>query len=198
MDARGGFLGEAVDAGDELGAQIMDHVGQVAAVIEDHVELGAIGPLEGLLDTPVELFRVHALPREDGDAGLGDGGGGVVLGGEDVAGGPADFRSEVNEGLDEHGGLNGHVKAAGDLGSLEGELALVLGAQRHETRHFVFRDGDFLAAVFGQGDVFYFVVVAHVRMFLLFVVRCKLFKNSVILSLSKDQPPEINAGGWRP
>ncbi len=122
------------------GVLVVDHVGQVAAVIEDHVELGAVGPLERLLDAPVEFLGVHALPGEDGDALGRDGRGGVVLGGEDVARAPADFGAEVDQRLDEHGGLDGHVEAAGDLRALEGELALVLGAQRHEAGHFVLGD----------------------------------------------------------
>ncbi len=83
------FLGQAVDARDERGILVVDHVGQVAAVIEDHVELRAVGPFERLLDAPVEFLGVHALPGEDRDARGGDGGGGVVLGGEDVARAPA-------------------------------------------------------------------------------------------------------------
>jgi hypothetical protein len=131
------------------------------AVIEDHVELRAVGPLQCLLDAPVEFLGVHALPGEDGDAGLRDGGGGVVLGGKDVARAPAHFRAELDQRLDEDGGLDRHVQAAGDLRSRKRLLALVLGAQRHEARHFRLGDGDFLAAEFGLRDVFYFVVGAH-------------------------------------
>ena len=139
----------------------MDHVGQVAAVIEDHVELRAVRPLERLLDAPVEFLGVHALPGEDRDARRGDGRRGVVLRGENVARAPAHFRAEIDQRLDEHGGLDGHVEAAGDLRARERLLALVLGAQRHEAGHLVLGDGDFLAAEFGLRDVFDFVVGAH-------------------------------------
>ena len=47
----------------------------------------------------------------------GDRGGGVVLGREDVAGGPAHLGAERDQGLDEDGGLHGHVQRAGDPGA---------------------------------------------------------------------------------
>ena len=41
------------------------------------------------------------------------------LGGEDVAGWPGDLGSELQQGLDEDRGLDGHVQASGDTGSLQ-------------------------------------------------------------------------------
>ena len=41
------------------------------------------------------------------DTSGSDSGGGVVLGGEDVAAGPGDLGTEVNEGLDEDSSLDG-------------------------------------------------------------------------------------------
>ena len=102
----------------------------VASPPSSRIMLGpvAAGPGEDLLGAPPVLLEGLALPGEDRDA-LGvvggavraddDGGGGVVLGGEDVAGGPADLGAEGDEGLDEHGGLDGHVQRAGDAGALE-------------------------------------------------------------------------------
>ena len=55
-----------------------------------------------------------ALPGEDRNAGRGDGGRRMVLRGEDVAACPAHVRAEVDQRLDQHGGLNGHVQRAGD------------------------------------------------------------------------------------
>ncbi len=85
MHAGRGFLGEAVDAGDEFGIFVVDHVGQVAAVIENHVELRAVRPLERLLDTPVEFLGVHAFPGEDRNARRRDRRRRVVLRGENIA-----------------------------------------------------------------------------------------------------------------
>ena len=55
--------------------------------------------------------------------------------------------------LDEHGGLNGHVQAAGDARALERLLLAVLLAQRHEAGHLLLGDGDLLAAPVGEADV---------------------------------------------
>ena len=64
----------------------MDEVGEVTTVVEDQVQLLVV--LEGdklLLETPVVLLLGLALPSKDGDTGGGNGGGGMVLGAEDVA-----------------------------------------------------------------------------------------------------------------
>jgi hypothetical protein len=45
---------------------------------------------------------------------------GVVLGGEDVARGPAHFGAERLQRLDQHRGLDRHVQRAGDARALEG------------------------------------------------------------------------------
>ena len=76
-----------------LGALVHEQ-GGVAAVVEDHVRAAAVGPAQHLLGAPPVLLERLALPREDRHAlrvveravgADGDGGGGVVLGGEDVA-----------------------------------------------------------------------------------------------------------------
>jgi len=108
VDTGGGLLGDTVAVVEHLGVLGVNEGGEVTTIVEDEVELLAI--LEGeelLLKTPLVLLLGLTLPGEDGDAGSGDGGGGVVLGGEDVAGGPGDLSTEVNEGLDQDGSLNG-------------------------------------------------------------------------------------------
>jgi hypothetical protein len=45
-------------------------------------------------------------------------GGGVILSAENVATGPSDFRAERFQSLNENGGLNGHMKTAGNPSSL--------------------------------------------------------------------------------
>ena len=99
---------------------VVDYGGWALAVLE----------LEGLEGTGPVLVQGLAFPGEDGaGAVLGDGGGGVVLGGEDVAGAPAEAGAEGLEGLDEDGGLDGHVEGAGDAGVLEeGGLGVFLAA----------------------------------------------------------------------
>ena len=88
----------------------------------------AVGPAQRLLGAPPVLLQRLALPGEDRDTGRGlgravraddDRGGGVVLGGEDVAAHPADLGAERDQGLDEHGGLDRHVQRAGDPGAAQ-------------------------------------------------------------------------------
>ena len=67
---------------------------------------------------PVLVHRL-ALVGEDRRAAGGDGGGSVVLGREDVAGGPAHVGAERVQRLDEDGGLDRHVQRAGDAGALQ-------------------------------------------------------------------------------
>ena len=108
VHAGGGLLGDTVAALEHLGELVVDEGGKVTAVVEDQVEGLAGGEgLELLLEAPVVLLLGLALPGEDGHTGGGDGGGGVVLGGEDVAGRPGDLGTEGLEGLDEDGGLDG-------------------------------------------------------------------------------------------
>ena len=123
---------------------------RIAAVVEDHVREAAVGPLEDLVGVIPVFGERFALVGEDRDAGSGDGGGSVVLRGEDIARRPADLGPEILQRLDQHGRLNRHVQRAGDAGTLE-RLALgILFADRHEAGHFGFGDRDFLAAPRGQ------------------------------------------------
>ena len=112
----------------EAGAQVHQQRG-VAAVVEEHVRpddlTALVAELEQPLGAPPVLLQRLALPGEDRHAGglLGravaddDRGGGVVLGGEDVAADPADVGAQRGQRLDEDGGLHGHVQRAGDAGA---------------------------------------------------------------------------------
>ena len=133
----------------ELGTLVDEQRG-VATVVEDHVRTVAVGPGERLLGAPPVLLERLALPGEHRDAGLRDRRGGVVLGGEDVAGAPADLGAEAGERLDQHGGLNGHVERAHDLGALQRLLRAELLAHGHEAGHLVLGEPDLLAAELGQ------------------------------------------------
>ena len=82
----------------------------------------------------------------------------MILGGEDVAGAPADLSAEGGQGLDEDGGLDGHVEAASDLGAGERLGGAELAAELHQTRHLVLAELDGLAAPLRQGDILDLVV----------------------------------------
>ena len=90
----------------------------------------------------------------DGAAGFGtaddDRGGGVILRREDVARDPAHVGAELGQRLDEHRRLNRHVQAAHDAGAGERLLRAVLLAQRHQARHLLLGEADFLAAELGE------------------------------------------------
>lgn len=108
VDTGGGLLGDTVAVLEHLGVLLVDEGGQVTTVVEDQVQLLVV--LEGeelLLKAPLVLLLGLALPCEDRDARGGNGSGGVVLGGEDVAGGPGNLSTEGSQGLDEDGGLDG-------------------------------------------------------------------------------------------
>uniref|UniRef100_A0A0N4ZL50 NAD-specific glutamate dehydrogenase n=1 Tax=Parastrongyloides trichosuri TaxID=131310 RepID=A0A0N4ZL50_PARTI len=127
--------------------------GGVAPVVEDQVRVAAIGPFKDLVGVFPILDQILALEGEDRRARRGDGGGGVVLGREDVARGPAHFGAQGFQRLDQHRRLDGHVQGAGDAGALQRLGRAVFVAQRHQARHLGFGDGDFLVAEVGQGDV---------------------------------------------
>jgi hypothetical protein len=137
---------------------LVDEECRVAAVVHDEFGSEAVAVIERTLGAPPVFLQGLALPREDGDAGGGDGRSGVVLRGEDVAARPADGRAQGRERLDEHGGLDGHVQRAGDADAFEGLVLGILLADRHEAGHLVLGDVEFLAPPVGEGDVFDFVV----------------------------------------
>ena len=137
-----------------LGAQaVVDQHGGVAAVVEDHVGEAAAVPVEQARGVVPVLDQRLALVGEHRRAGGGDGRRGVVLRREDVARDPADVGAERLQRLDQHRGLDGHVQRAGDAGALQRLRGAVLGADRHQARHFRLGEVDLLAAEGGQRDV---------------------------------------------
>lgn len=89
------FLGDAADAGQELLVFVVHDVGEVAAVVQDHVQRLSVGEDERLLDAPNVLLVRLALPGEDADASRGDCGRCMVLGAENVARRPLNLQQIV-------------------------------------------------------------------------------------------------------
>ncbi len=152
-----------------LGALVDEHRG-VAAVVEDHVRALAARPGEDLVRAPPVLRQSLALPGEDRDAlgvvrraaGADDHRGrGLVLGGVDVAGGPADLGTERGERLDQDRRLDGHVERPRDAGALERLRGAVLLAQSHEAGHLVLGKPELVAAGLGEAQVGNLVVKGH-------------------------------------
>ena len=133
----------------------------IAAVIQDDVRPRAVRPDEDPVDVfPVFLQRL-ALDREDRRAVGGDGGGSVVLRGENVAACPAHLRTQRFQRLDQHRGLDGHVQRTGDARARERPGRAEFLANRHQSGHLVFGQLDFPAAEGGQANVPDPVVVAQ-------------------------------------
>jgi len=133
---------------------LVDEEGGISTIIDDHVGSLSVGPEKGVLGAPPVFLNGLSLPGEDGSGtGSNNGGGGMVLGGEDVAGAPADIGSEVGEGLDEDGGLDGHVERSHDLDSLEGLAVSVFFPHSHQAGHLDLGELDLLAAKVGKGHI---------------------------------------------
>jgi hypothetical protein len=116
VDTSGGLLRHTIAVLEHLGVLLVDERGKVTAVVEDQVQ--ALAVLEGrelLLQAPLVLLLGLALPGEDGHAGGGNGGGRVVLSGEDVARGPGELSTKGLERLDEDGSLDGYAGLVKDF-----------------------------------------------------------------------------------
>jgi hypothetical protein len=73
VHAGGGLLGNTVDTREVLGVLLVDNVGEIASIVEDHVQGLAAGEAgNGLLNTPGVLLLSLALPCEDGDTSRSD------------------------------------------------------------------------------------------------------------------------------
>ena len=132
---------------------LVDEERGVTAVVDDQLRAVAVGPGERLHRALPVFDEGLALPGEDREAGLGDRRGGMVLGGEDIAGGPAHIGAELGKRLNKDGRLDGHVQRTRNADALKGLLLAVLLAQGHQARHLVLGNLEFLAAPFGEAEV---------------------------------------------
>jgi hypothetical protein len=160
-----GLLRQAAHLGHEIGVLVVHHLGQIAAVVEQHVRPPAVRPQDRLVDAPPVLLLGLALPGVDRHAACRDGRRRLILGREDVARRPTHLGAELQQGLDQNRRLDRHVQAAGDARALERLRRPVFPAQRHQAGHLGLGDGDLLAAPIGQRDVGNLVVgeVGHRR-----------------------------------
>jgi len=102
---------------------LVDEKSHITTVVDDEVRSMALaiilGPGEGVQGALPVFLEGLSLPGEDsGRLVTGDGSGGVVLGGKDVARAPTHITTKVLEGLDQDGSLDGHVKGSRDTGIL--------------------------------------------------------------------------------
>ena len=174
VDTSGCLLGETPDTIEELWVFFVNVGGEVTTVVEDQVQRLATGEtLDGLVNTPGVLLLGLTLPGENRNASSGDGGGGMILSGEDVlkrgsdphspttahnkkktyARRPGHLSTESDEGLDQDGGLDGHVQASSNASAFERLGGRVLLPHIHETWHLTLGDFDLLTAEGGKGDI---------------------------------------------
>mmetsp|Transcript_10109 Transcript_10109/g.30251 ORF Transcript_10109/g.30251 Transcript_10109/m.30251 type:complete len:533 (+) Transcript_10109:448-2046(+) len=139
---------------------LVDQEGGVATIVHQQVGTTAIGPGQHLLSAPPVLLQSLALPGEHCSRVARDGGCGVVLGGEDVAGAPSHFGAQSSEGLDEHCCLHSHVQGASDLCALEGLAGAELSAAGHQSGHLGLGQVDLQAPEVSLGDVLHLVLEA--------------------------------------
>jgi hypothetical protein len=132
---------------------LVDKEGDVATVIHHKLRAFAVGMAHGVERAIPIFLQRFALPRKDGHASIGNGGGGVVLRGENIATGPAYRSAEINERLNQHSGLDGHVQRSRDADALERLGRRVFFADGHEAGHLVLGNVDFLAARIGQREI---------------------------------------------
>ena len=79
VDSGGGLLRQTLDARQVLGILLVDEVGEVTTIVEDHVEWLAVREDDGLLDAPDVLLVSLALPGVHWDSTGSHGGSGVIL-----------------------------------------------------------------------------------------------------------------------
>ncbi|KAJ8632711.1 hypothetical protein MRB53_026047 [Persea americana] len=102
---------------------LLDEQRGVATIIYDEIGAAVDSSVEAPISAPLVLLEGVSLPGEDNGRVTGDGGGGMELGGEDVAGAPADLDSEGGEGFDEDDGGGQAWSTEKKEEESEGELA---------------------------------------------------------------------------
>jgi hypothetical protein len=130
----------------------------IAAVVNEEIRAGTVGPGKGHLGAPPVFFQGFALPGEHfGHAGLGNGRCRVILGGKNIAGSPADISAEGMECFDQHGRLNGHVQGPGDFQAVKRLFGAVFFYEFHQSRHFPLGKLHFLVAEIRKFHIRHFV-----------------------------------------
>jgi len=122
----------------------------ITSIINQNIWTITVWPCEHFVGAIPVLLESLTLPGEHGGSlCFGDGSGGVVLSGEDVARSPSDLGSESVKSLDEDTGLDGHVKRSGDFGSLENLSWAVLSSDSHESWHLDLSKSKLFSSKFG-------------------------------------------------
>ena len=116
----------------------VDEQGHISAIVYHQLRSLARSMIQSLGGAPPVFFERLALPGEHRHSGRGDRRRRMVLGGKDVAAGPTHTRAQIDQGLDQDRGLNGHVQGARDAYTGEWLVRGILAANGHESGHLVF------------------------------------------------------------
>ena len=143
----------------------VEEEGHVAAVIDDQLGSFAVLVEDGLPSAVPIFLEGFPLPGEDGDSGGGNRGGGLILRGEDVAAGPADIGTKIDEGFNQDGRLDGHMEGTGNANAGEGLALGILLADGHQAGHFLLGDFNLFATPVGEGEILDLVVGEILRGF---------------------------------
>ena len=111
------------------------------------------GPDQIVDDGGDATLLIHWGVKGEDDPAFCDGGSSMILGGKDIAGTPTDAGAQFGQSFDEDRSLDGHVKTAHDLESLQGLFGTVFFADRHQSGHFIFCDVQFFPSEIGKSDV---------------------------------------------
>ena len=159
VHAGGGLFADAVNDAQHVRVFVVDDLGQIATVVQQHIGIPGLAVLEnGLVNAPLILFFGLTFPGKDRNPVGRHGGGRVILRREDIAGRPAYFCAQSGQCFNQYRGLHRHVNTTDDLRAGQWLLINVSAAQRHQRRHFSFRQADFLAAELGEVHIGNFIV----------------------------------------
>jgi hypothetical protein len=137
---------------------LVDNKSHVTSIINNKVRSVALAiillPGEGVQSAFPVFLKRFSLPSKNGGGFIAsDSSGGVILGREDVTRAPTNVSSKSLQGLDEDGGLDGHVEGSRDTGSLEGLFLSEFLSAGHKPRHLYLGKLYILSAIIGEGNV---------------------------------------------
>jgi hypothetical protein len=158
VHAGGGFFGDAVDFLQHLRIFLMHD--PVRSPPSSRIMLASQGlpSFRMVCSSTTVFFFGLAFPGKHGECRRGDGGGGVVLRGENIAGGPAHFRAQCTSVSISTAVWMVMWMQPMIFAPASGFCGGVFAAQAHQGGHFGFGEDDFLAAPVGQGNIGNFVV----------------------------------------
>jgi len=170
----------------------VDHESGVTTIINDQLRAKHVTPVDCIPGALPVLLECLALPGKDRGATSSNSSSSVVLSGEDVAGSPANLGTESLKGLDQHSGLDGHVKRASQTNTLERLLRAVLLTNSHQSRHFVFSKVELLTTKISKSNILNFVIVFHLQKARERVKELFKLPDYVIKPLDKEQLNNIH------